>query len=83
MYKVTKIMTVSSSFSDVGQAVVVELNDSLHTFLPSRTSNILVEKKEIYTDLEEKISNHTLYIYHISQGGFEFKNIEQNVNVNK
>ena len=82
IYKVTKIMMVLSSFSDVGQAVVLELNDSLHTFLPRRTSNILIEKKELYTDLEEKISKYTLYNLYIynSEGGFKFKNIEQNVN---
>ena len=37
-YKVKKILKVTSTFSDSGKAVVLELNKALRTFIPSRTS---------------------------------------------
>ena len=84
-YKVTKILKVTSTFSDSGKAVVLELNEALRTFIPSRTSETLTTNETLYKNLEEKVSKEELYLHYIKKGEYEFKvvNVENIQTVQK
>ena len=78
-YKVTKIIKVTSTFSDTGKAVVLELDEALRIFLPSRTSGTLTANEKLYKNLEDKVVKEELYLHHIRRGEFEFKVTEKKV----
>ena len=71
-YKVTKILEVTSTFSDSGKAIVLDLNEALRTFILSRTSKTLTTNEMLYKNLE-KVSKKELYLHYIKKGEFEFK----------
>ena len=54
-YKVTEIIKVTSTFSDTGEAVVLESDKALRTFLRSRTSDTLTANGRLYKNLEDKV----------------------------
>ena len=73
------IIQNTSTFSDTGKAVVLELDEALRTFLPSRTSDTLTANGKLYKNLENKVVKEELYIHHIRRGHSEFKVIEKKV----
>ena len=71
-YKVTKILEVTSTFSDSGKAIVLDLNEALRTFILSRTSKTITTNEMLYKNLE-KVSKKELYLHYIKKGEYEFK----------
>ena len=84
-YKVTKILKVTSTFSDSSKAVVLKLNEALRTFIPSRRSETLTTNETLYKNLEEKVSKEELYLHYINEEEYEFKvvNVENIQTVQK
>ena len=77
--RVTKIIKVTSTFSDTGKAVELELDEALRAFLPFRTSDTLTANGKLYKNLEDKVAKEELYMNHIRRGEFEFKVTEKKV----
>lgn len=69
VYKVTSIRMVRTKF---GYAVVVELDWDCQVFLPKRVTNVLVENREMFDELEDKVGGGDLYIHYNEGDKFRF-----------
>ena len=69
-FLVTKIKTVNTRF---GKKIVLELDNTFQSFLPSRVNAMLENNSKLHDDLCEAVQEFKLFIDHSQNGVFEFK----------
>ena len=59
-----------------GRSILVELDNSIQTFLPHRSVDFIARKENLYDQLGMALQQHKLRIHNMKKGSFEFQIVE-------